>query len=321
MARWAGVGLIVFGVLLSCDGEEPEYDGVWEVVPTPKCLAGVRDICFVTPNDGWAVAGHQIWHYDGSSWSLFRDLHPADPRYDYGLTQVWFNGPNDGWFAGDEMRSQSDYRSRMWHYDGSSFKEVAIPDVRHIYKLWFNAPDDGWAFGGYYALRYDGQKWYRTDFPTYRWKCCFFWGPNDGWATGVVSIWRWNGVNWDQVKEVSNELRCVAFPARNLGWAMGDRIEYSGEAPVYRYDGSKWTNHEGPFRPADRFYDIEFVTVDYGWAVGLDSYFWDGEFWTYFEVPADEVGGKGAYCIECVSEEDVWVGATQGRILRFKGFK
>jgi hypothetical protein len=267
------------------------------------------------------VAGHQIWHYDGTSWKVFKDLHPADPRYDYGLTQVWFNGPNDGWFAGVEARSQSDYSSRMWRYDGSSFKETTIPEVHHIYKLWFNAPDDGWAFGGDYALRYDGEKWYRTDFPTYRWKGCFFWGPNDGWATSVLSIWRWNGMNWDQVKEVNNYLRCIGFPSRDLGWAMGERLEYSGEFPVYRYDGSKWTNHKAPYRPADSFYDVEFLRPDYGWAVGLDSYFWDGEEWTLYELPVGEVGGRPAQCVECVNENNIWVGTSRGRILRFKGFK
>jgi hypothetical protein len=324
IVKYCGLAALLAGAALyfsNCDGPtEPEYEGVWEVVPTPKCLAGVRDIFFVSANDGWAVAGHQVWHYDGSGWKLFKDLHPPDPRYDYGLTQVWFNGPSDGWFAGEEARSQSDYSSRMWHYDGSSFKEVTIPDVRHIYKLWFNAPDDGWALGGYYALRYDGVNWYKTEFPTYRWKGCFFWAPDDGWATSVFGIWRWDGVNWDRVEEVNNYLRCIGFPSRDLGWAMGERVEYSGEPPVYRYDGSKWTNHRGPYRPADIFYDVEFLGPDYGWAVGLDTYFWDGDKWSLYEIPEDEVGNSSTYCVECVSENDVWVGASQGRILHFKGF-
>jgi hypothetical protein len=321
LARWAGVGIFVLGAVLSCDGPtEPEYDGVWEVVPTPKCLAGVRDICFVTANDGWAVAGHQIWHYDGSSWKLFKDLHPADPRYDYGLTQVWFNGRNDGWFAGVEARSQSDYSSRMWHYDGSVLRLVDTPEVHHLYKLWFNAPDDGWAFGGDYALRYDGVKWYKTEFPTLFWSDCFFKDSNDGWGVSLHSIWKWDGTAWANVKAVDNWFECISFAAPDNGWAMGDREEYSGEPPVYRYDGKKWANYKGPWRPADGFYDVEFLRSDYGWAVGLDTYFWNGETWLRYEAPDDEVGNSTSYCVECVGENDVWIGATQGRILRFKGF-
>jgi hypothetical protein len=113
IVKYCGLAALLAGAafcLPSCDddptGPEPEpYEGVWEWVPTPKCLATVNDIYFVSANDGWAVAGHQIWHYDGSSWKLFKELRPADPRYDYGLTQVWFNGPNDGWVAGIENRT------------------------------------------------------------------------------------------------------------------------------------------------------------------------------------------------------------------------
>jgi hypothetical protein len=325
LACWAGVGVFVLTVaIMNCDEgpTEPEpYKGVWERVPTPKCLAGVRDICFVTANDGWAVAGHQIWHYNGKSWALYKDLHPADPRYDYGLTQVWFNGPNDGWFAGIENRTSSVYVSHMWHYDGSDFTEVPIPNVRFIYKVHFNAPDDGWAFGGDYALRYDGERWYKTEFPTYRWKGCFFWASDDGWANSVFGIWRWDGVNWNLVEEVDNYLLCIGFPARDLGWAMGEPEEYSGEPPVYRYDGKGWANYKGRWRAADDFYDVEFLSADYGWAVGLDTYFWDGDGWTLYKLPeVPDCGYDYAICVECFTENDVWVGTQDGRILRFKGF-
>jgi hypothetical protein len=209
----------------------------------------------------------------------------------------------------------------MWHYDGSSFKEVTIPDVRHIYKLWFNAPDDGWAFGGDYALRYDGEKWYKTEFPTPYWSGCFFWNSNDGWAVSLHSIWKWDGTTWTRVKTVDNWFECIGFATTDNGWAMGWREEYSGEPPVYRNDGKGWANYKGPWRAADDFCDVEFLRPDYGWAVGLDSYFWDGEKWTCYELPEDEVGTRPAHCVECVNENDVWVGTTRGSILRFKGFK
>ena len=211
LIRYCGLGALLAGAALyfsDCDGEgptgPPPYKGVWEWVPTPKCLASVNDIYFVSANDGWAVAGHQIWHYDGSRWKMVEKLVPEDPRYDYGLTQIWFNGPNDGWVAGIENRTYSVYVSHMWHYDGSSFKEVTIPNVRFIYKMHFNAPDDGWAFGGDFALRYDGTKWYKTQFATLFWHGCFFWDENDGWAVSRGGIHKWDGNKWDKVLETSD---------------------------------------------------------------------------------------------------------------------
>ena len=330
--RYCGLAALLAGAafcLPSCDDEGPTeptpYKGVWEWVPTPKCLASVNDIYFVSANDGWAVAGHQIWHYDGSSWKLVKELRPADPRYDYGLTQIWFNGPNDGWVAGIENRTYSVYVSHMWHYDGSSFKEVTIPNVRFIYKMYFNAPDDGWAFGGDYALRYDGTKWYKTQFPTLFWHGCFFWDENDGWAVSRGGIHKWDGNKWDKVLETSDTttLRCIGFASRENGWALGSPAE-PGQTNAWRWDGIEWQKSEA-FRFANGgyldFYDLQFIARDYGWAVGVGTWHWDGEKWTRYGKPYGVRGtGFEVLCVFCIDENDVWAGGTEGNIIHFKGF-
>jgi hypothetical protein len=330
LARWAGVGVFVLGVMLSCNGDEPTgpepVKSVWEWVPTPKCLAPVNDIYFVSANDGWAVAGHQIWHYDGSSWNVFKDLHPADPRYDYGLTQVWFNGPNDGWFAGIENRTYSVYVSHMWHYDGSEFKEVSIPNVRFIYKIHFNAPDDGWAFGGDYALRFDGSKWYKTEFPTLYWSGCFFWTANDGWAVSKAAIYKWNGFDWTPVKTVGEDtwLNCIGFAKSTDGWALGEEALMSGSKTyAWRWDGSKWERDNSFLFPRGGFanFDVDFLNSYYGWAVGDSTFHWNGENWKRYDEPQAE-SGRGFYCLTVfiIDEQDVWAGGSEGTIIHFKGF-
>ena len=124
-----------------------------------------------------------------------------------------------------------------------------------------------------------------------------------------------------QFKIVDNYLNCIGFATPTDGWAMGERLEYENEKPVYRYNGAKWYNTAGPYTFNEFFNDVEFLGADYGWAVGLDTYFWDGEYWSLYELPGGEVGGRPANCLECVNENDVWVGTTRGKILRFKGFK
>ncbi len=324
--RYCGLAALLAGAALyfsNCDGDGPTgpepVKSVWEWVPTPKCLAPVRDICFVNPNDGWAVAGHQIWHYDGSRWKLFKEVRPADPRYDYGLTQVWFNGPNDGWVAGIENRTYSVYVSHMWHYDGSSFSEVEIPDVRFIYTLHFNAPDDGWALGGDYALRFDGNKWYKTEFPTLSWGGCFFWNASDGWAVSRQGIHRWDGEKWGVVKYVDSILNCIGFADRKNGWAMGEGSMSAPRTKVWHYDGNTWSEDEN-FAGFD-YFDVRFLNADYAWAVGTSTFHWDGKAWKRFYTPRTE-GGRGFYCtcVFIINEKNVWVGGDEGTIIRFNGF-
>jgi hypothetical protein len=332
LVKYCGFAALLAGAALflpSCDcddgptGPEP-YDGVWEWVPTPKCLGTVSDIYFVSANDGWASAGHQIWHYDGSSWKVFKDLRPADPRYDYGLTQVWFNGPNDGWFAGIENQTSSVYVSRMWHYDGSELREVEIPNVRFIHKLYFNAPNDGWAFGGDYALRCDGSKWYQTEFPTPAWSGCFFWDADDGWANSLTGIWKWDGITWERVCGVLNWLRCIGFATRTNGWALGEPTMDDPNTNAWRWDGVDWKREPAftfPNGGVLGFNDIQFLNPDFGWAVGIGTWHWDGEKWTRYDKPPGVRGTSfEVRSVFCLSENDVWAGGTEGNIIHFKGF-
>ena len=332
LVKYCGLAALFAGAALcfsNCDDNGPTeptpYKGVWEWVPTPKCLAAVNDIFFVSSNDGWAVAGNQIWHWDGASWKMVEKLAPEDPRYDYGLTQVWFNGPNDGWVAGIENRTYSVYVSHMWHYDGSSFKEVTIPNVRFIYKMHFNAPDDGWAFGGDYALRYDGTKWYKTQFGSLYWSGCFFWNPFDGWANSMTGIWRWDGIDWTRVFGVSDWLSCIGFATPTNGWALGEPTMSGPSTNAWHWDGTEWkrdrsfTFSNGGVLP---FYDIQFLSSNFGWAVGAGTWYWDGERWERLDKPSSGEDGKSFQCwtVFCLDENDVWAGGDRGNIIHFKGF-
>jgi len=94
------------------------------------------------------------------------------------------------------------------------------------------------------------------------------------------------------------------------------------DSPVYYYNGVEWSKVDGPYqRPQDFFYDVEFLNADYGWAVGSDTYYWDGERWTLFKIPEAETGPDYVVSLCCVSENDVWIGGADGRIMHFTGFE
>jgi hypothetical protein len=213
----------------------------------------------------------------------------------------------------------------MWHYDGSSLKEVEIPNVRFIYTLHFNAPDDGWAFGGDYALRFDGNRWYRTEFPTLSWSGCFFWNARDGWAVSRFGIHKWDGSAWEKTFDTSiiTTLRCIGFSTRNYGWALGSPAE-PGQTNAWCWDGIEWQRSE-VFKFANGgyldFYDLQFITQDYGWAVGTGTWHWDGEKWTRYDKPPGVRGTSfQVRSVFCVNENDAWAGGTEGNIIHFKGF-
>jgi len=327
------VGVFVLtAAMLSCDGEgptgPPPYKGVWEWVPTPKCLAPVKDIYFVSADDGWAVAGNQIWHWDGLKWAVDTKFVSADPRNDISIGSIWFNGPNDGWAGGGEIIPGNRSMSKLWHYERENWNEFAHPEVKGIGEFWFFAPENGYAFTADEALRYNGNKWEKTGFNSAAMTGLFFWNTRDGWATSMTGIWRWDGSTWGKVFDTSIDtiLHCIGFAAPNRGWALGEPLPMSGsKTNAWRWNGVEWQRERAfTFTNADvlPFYDIQFLNANYGWAVGTGTWHWDGEKWTRYDKPWSGEDGKSFQCwtVFCLDENDVWAGGDRGNIIHFKGF-
>ncbi len=331
--RYCGLGALVAGAALyfsNCDGDGPTgpepVKSVWEWVPTPKCLAPVNDIYFVSANDGWAVAGNQIWHWDGLKWAVSTKFVSADPRNDIAIGSLWFNSSDDGWAGGAEVIPGNKLKSKLWHYDGRQWLEVTHPESKCINRLWFFQSNNGYAFTGDYVLRYDGVRWIKGGYYSGNLSYVFFWDENDGWATSMMGIWRWDGSTWYKVFDTSTKtfLHCIGFAAPNNGWALGEPAE-PGQTNAWRCNGTEWQRSYA-FRFANggylNFYDLQFTASDYGWAVGIGTWHWNGEKWTRYDMPWSPEHGKGfdCLCIFILSENDVWAGGGRGNIIHFKGF-
>ncbi len=324
IVKYCGLGAFLAGASFcfpSCDGPtEPEYDGVWEVVPTPKCLGAVSDIYFVNSNYGWAVAGWgYVWHYDGNNWKKVHEFKSSAPENDVAAVTIWFENESEGWAAGHELTPSREYHTKIWRYESATWSEVTCPDAGWVSRIWFNSPNDGWLIGGEYALRYDGSKWYKTDFFSLYWKDCFFENENDGWATSKHGIYKWDGLEWVRVKDVDTDLECIGLATPTKGWAMGYESGWSFGDVAWRYDGSNWTK-ENQICPFENL-DVHFLNANFGWAGGISTFQWNGEKWTRYDKPLG-AGGRlfMVHSVFCVSESDVWMGGTEGNIIHFKGF-
>lgn len=98
------------------------------------------------PNDIWAVAasvsGHEVWHYTGAAW--------VTESFSTVLTSVVAFAPDDVHVAG---------ANRIYHWNGLTWTEQAVPVLDPILKLSATGPDDVFALTRQQLLHFDGARW------------------------------------------------------------------------------------------------------------------------------------------------------------------
>lgn len=168
------ISLVVL-ILISCNSNPVDSplqpgrrDYVWTVDTLRIPYTYLQGISGTGPNDVWAVGpggdlDKTIYHYDGAKWyndGVSRIISP--------LSVCSFN-KNNVWLGGNE--------GRIWHYDGSSWKESVWFKKKNwdvgFQTIWGDNPDEIYATG--YAdssnvwkgiiLRYDGSKWVEIQIP------------------------------------------------------------------------------------------------------------------------------------------------------------
>jgi len=122
-------------------------DGKWEFVPGPR-LDGLD---FTARDDGWAISyeGGNIYHYDGSSWSVSYSV-PG-----YTALGVGFRDRNNGW--GSIMPTQGGY-GVVLRYDNKGWHKVVGPNR---YGVLFPCPfslTEAWFIG----LKYEKEEYFYT---------------------------------------------------------------------------------------------------------------------------------------------------------------
>jgi photosystem II stability/assembly factor-like uncharacterized protein len=167
------------------------YNGTsWSTFPISTSDT-LRDVYMVSPTDGYIVAWHtmdsgsDIYHFDGTSWSL-------QYTSDQFIYRVDATGPNDVWASGF---------TRIYHNTGSGWSYEEVPG--NMFAIDMTSPTQGWATGAYgVILEFSSGSWTPYTGPVQNTLYeTFFTSPTDGWAMGYTEttyVLHNNGTTWSR---------------------------------------------------------------------------------------------------------------------------
>ncbi len=221
------------------------YDGSqwrrFEMMGEPELYAGVSDIYFLAPDDGWVYSSDGFYHYDGVDWT--RAYEPVDTA----SGNFAFASPDLGWAVAPVPHGYG-----LIEWDGSTWTPLNVPPVEtseNMRHVWARGPDNAWATGldptgKEHGLLYhfDGSSWGKVPIKGMPYLYCAFSGASNGWL--VSEYWAWLYRN--------NRLTCYAFTdspraysVRDV-WALGrdDAWIYAyryaggtGEVALFHFEG------------------------------------------------------------------------------------
>ena len=135
------------GTLLHYDGSN------WDNLTGDTTIGGnyVYDVQGNSAADVYFCAGNMIYHYNGSSVSLFAGYdvlyNPAEG--------IWVDG-SELWLAG--------YSGSVSYYDGSEWSFIQEDCDLNLYDVWTDGPSNAWAVGARGAIyRYNGTEWAKQE--------------------------------------------------------------------------------------------------------------------------------------------------------------
>ncbi len=159
----------------------------------------------------------------------------AEDAYQIYLYDIWGTDENNVWAVGHSEKT----KYRIWHYDGTSWKNVYVPPVYHVptYREIFGFSENDFWVVGYgvktnsdsavgYILHYDGE-WHRMD--NYDLPICLsVWGTSSeniyfGCFNGLIV--KYNGIEFIKYETDKDiQFRCVwGMPDSNI-FALGNKI-------------------------------------------------------------------------------------------------
>jgi hypothetical protein len=259
------------------------FDGsAWTVVPSPNLQYGIRleDVVAIAADDVWAVGWtgsnnfddqNIALHWNGTTWMIVPTPQPGEGTDR--LFAIDATGPNDVWATGFYENEFDQYRSSIFHWNGTN---------------WSNVENNCDVYGGLTGVT--------------------LLSPLEGWAVGNAETCHFNGKTWSEVAspqprteyyEIGYPLEDVSGVAPNDVWAVGARIIDNGWYIVWQsfaehWDGSEWRLNDRV--PGTLLRGVEAVATNDVWAVGRDQYgpvivHYDGDVW--MQVPTPEWGRGG----------------------------
>ena len=122
----------------------------WTGAANPFRGGGGAGIWFASEDDGWAIGGSTISHWDGRDWT------PLPPQTPGSLGSIWGTAVDDVWVVGGTGNGL------VMHYDGEDWRARSFPDWPWLASVAGRARDDVWVTGcdkTGFAAHWDGSGW------------------------------------------------------------------------------------------------------------------------------------------------------------------
>jgi hypothetical protein len=283
------------------------------MVPCPEGPSYLKGVFFLNPNLGYAVGCEYILKYDGANWKVDYVCEGA------ALEDIWFNGPDDGWACGWQHEG-----GVLLRYDGRRWGRFEHNTAANaFYALHFSNPNDGWA-AGFGICRWNGQRWEYVSDLTYL-TDIYANSSTDVWATGVhdEKIYHYDGTAWTRVHDDpwGIELYSIFFTSPDHGWVGGMEANAGDESNIIEYRDGDWFYYlEPPWDEGIRrtVNALHFAGPNNGWAVGQETFRWDGARWWYVEPPPRSMRRGTLNDVFTLSENDAWAVGNTRTIIHYK---
>jgi hypothetical protein len=222
-------------------------------------------------------------------------------------TNVWAVG--ELWHG-----SQTVYTPYIRHFNGSTWKEVAIPGAKmSTYLVQATSASNVWVVGyvpnsdaDAAAYRWDGARWHRIPVPANtQLRGMAVLGPSNVWAFGGSlslngEVYHWNGSKWQTYPNLNINPQSISASSASNVWVAA--FAYSGNTSreyAYRWNGSRWLAVSMP-HPVDTYAvgvtALSPSNVWIGWinATTTAAVHWNGNRWQQVTAPSSIIADSTA---------------------------
>lgn len=223
---WAGG----YDLLHYANGVRSKVD--W-IPPARPFTWWINDIWAASPSEAWAVSGYfdgyprsnsSIHYFNGTKWSEAPFSGQSSGR---DLAGVWGSSRSSVWVVGSErvLQGGPPWQGKIWHYNGTAWSSVPIPQSGILYGIWGSSSSDVWAVGGDGTiLHYDGSNWSKVPSGTNAWL-------RDVWGASASNVWivgdggtilRYDGRSWVKMESGTvQNLQGIWGTSASSVWVVG----------------------------------------------------------------------------------------------------
>jgi Protein kinase domain len=268
-------------------------------------------------DDMWAICDSEIIsHWAGKEWDTPQP--PPEWRYHYA---VWAAGPDDVWTVGYEGTASNDVpiHGLVTHYDGQSWRQLALPDTTVVRAVAGSRQDDVWVAGNDGLLaHWDGRSLRRVDSGSKaKLRALAVIRSDDAWAAGNDgTLLHWDGAKWEARASGTQVQLDGLWSARGGGsvWAVG------AQGTILHLEHGVWRSVASGTEK--NLHAVWGASADDVWAGGDKGVMlhWDGRAWS----PVMSDTNLDTFAISGSGPHDVWAAAflnytQQSTLLHWNG--